>query len=87
MTWGCLYCGNRVYYTHGVLQQQIDSTMASGRKGEYVRSKDGSTISAKKNEDIKRILFRTALEKAETEKAKAKAQARELARLQSQISL
>jgi hypothetical protein len=72
LTWSCVYCGNRAYYTHGVLQQQIDSIMNSGRKGEFVRSVDGKTISAKKNEDIKRIQFRDSLLSKVTTKLNAK---------------
>ncbi|MCB5270548.1 MAG: hypothetical protein LHW56_01735 [Candidatus Cloacimonetes bacterium] len=57
-TWSCVYCGNRAYYTHGVLQQQIDILMTSGRKGEFVRSEDGTTIRAKRNEEIRRLYLR-----------------------------
>lgn len=57
-TWSCVYCGNRSYYTHGVLQQQIDILMASGRKGEFVRSEDGRTVRAKRSEEVRRLYLR-----------------------------
>lgn len=70
LTWGCIYCGNRAYYIHGVLRQQIDSIVAatSPRAGDYVYSADGKKIVPKLNEDIKRIRFMQAMDKKAAQK-------------------
>lgn len=57
LTWGCVYCGNRAYLTHGTFRQQVDSIMASARRTEYVYSPDGKKIVPKLNETVKRIRF------------------------------
>lgn len=61
-TWGCLYCGNLIYFNYGAFKQQIDLIMESSRGDDFVRSPDGKTIIPKSNAQIKSINFSKKLE-------------------------
>ena len=61
-TWSCPYCGNLIYFTYGVLKQQIDIVAEHReRRGEFVKSVSGDTIKPKRNETLKKIRFEEVL--------------------------
>jgi hypothetical protein len=57
-TWSCICCGNLIYFSFGVLEQQIDKVMASSaRSSEFVYSEEGDYIKPKKDETLKKLRF------------------------------
>ena len=75
-SWSCLYCGNLVYFTYGVFQQQIDIVMKSNRSGEFVYGKSGKTVTPVKDESLREIRFKKKLKDIEkTKKNKDKLEA------------
>ena len=64
-SWSCIYCGNLIYFTYGVFQQQIDIVMKSNRSGEFVYGKTGKTITPVKDESLREIRFKKKLKQIE----------------------
>lgn len=59
LVWGCLYCGNLIYFRFGALEQQIDKVKTSLNRGnEFVHTLEGDGLKPKKDEQLKRLRYR-----------------------------
>lgn len=67
MTWGCAICGNRIYFIHGALRQQIDAVMNSGRKYEFIYSVGGKTLLPKTADDVRTLRIQVILDRKDAQ--------------------